>query len=85
MSCETSAPLVLGALLAVAALTAVTVRLQMGRRERVPKGEPSCSFCGKDRDQVRKLIAGPTCFICDECIDLCNDIIAEEQDKESRS
>ncbi len=37
-----------------------------------------CSFCGKDQDQVRKLIAGPTVFICDECIDLCNDIIEEE-------
>jgi hypothetical protein len=37
-----------------------------------------CSFCGKDQDHVRKLIAGPTVFICDECVDLCNDIIAEE-------
>jgi hypothetical protein len=38
----------------------------------------SCSFCGKSQDDVRKLIAGPTVYICDECIDLCNDIIAEE-------
>ena len=37
-----------------------------------------CSFCGKGQDEVRKLIAGPTVYICDECIDLCNDIIAEE-------
>jgi ATP-dependent protease Clp ATPase subunit len=37
-----------------------------------------CSFCGKNKDQVRKLIAGPTVFICDECVDLCNDIIEEE-------
>lgn len=37
-----------------------------------------CSFCGKSREEVRKLIAGPTVYICDECIDLCNDIIAEE-------
>jgi hypothetical protein len=37
-----------------------------------------CSFCGKNQDQVRKLIAGPTVYICDECIDLCNDIIEEE-------
>jgi ClpX C4-type zinc finger len=37
-----------------------------------------CSFCGKDQDEVRKLIAGPTVFICDECVDLCNDIIEEE-------
>jgi hypothetical protein len=41
-----------------------------------------CSFCGKNQDQVRKLIAGPTVYICDECIDLCNDIIEEEVEKE---
>ncbi len=37
-----------------------------------------CSFCGKTQKQVKKLIAGPSVYICDECIDLCNDIIAEE-------
>ena len=37
-----------------------------------------CSFCGKNQDEVRRLIAGPTVYICDECIDLCNDIILEE-------
>ena len=37
-----------------------------------------CSFCGKNQREVRKLIAGPTVYICDECIELCNDIIAEE-------
>lgn len=37
-----------------------------------------CSFCGKGQDEVRKLIAGPTVYICDECVELCNDIIAEE-------
>jgi len=37
-----------------------------------------CSFCGKGQEEVRKLIAGPTAYICDECITLCNDIIAEE-------
>jgi ATP-dependent Clp protease ATP-binding subunit ClpX len=37
-----------------------------------------CSFCGKSQHEVRKLIAGPTVFICDECVDLCNDIIREE-------
>lgn len=37
-----------------------------------------CSFCGKSRDQVRKLIAGPTVYICDECVGLCNEIMAEE-------
>jgi len=38
----------------------------------------SCSFCGKSQKEVRKLIAGPTVYICDECIELCNDIISEE-------
>ncbi|MFA5495718.1 MAG: ATP-dependent Clp protease ATP-binding subunit ClpX [Porticoccaceae bacterium] len=37
-----------------------------------------CSFCGKSQHEVRKLIAGPSVFICDECVDLCNDIISEE-------
>ncbi len=36
----------------------------------------SCSFCGKSQREVKKLIAGPTVYICDECIELCNDIIA---------
>ena len=43
-----------------------------------------CSFCGKSQREVRKLIAGPTVYICDECIGLCNDIIAEEIDREDR-
>ena len=42
----------------------------------------SCSFCGKSQKEVKKLIAGPGVYICDECIDLCNDIIAEEREKE---
>jgi ATP-dependent Clp protease ATP-binding subunit ClpX len=37
-----------------------------------------CSFCGKNQDQVKKLVAGPGVYICDECIDLCNEILAEE-------
>ena len=41
-----------------------------------------CSFCGKSQKEVKKLIAGPTVYICDECIGLCNDIIAEEIEKE---
>ena len=41
-----------------------------------------CSFCGKGQREVKKLIAGPTVFICDECIELCNDIIAEEYGQE---
>ena len=48
-----------------------------------------CSFCGKSQHEVRKLIAGPSVFICDECVDLCNDIIREEinekgEDSESK-
>jgi ATP-dependent Clp protease ATP-binding subunit ClpX len=37
-----------------------------------------CSFCGKSQHEVKKLIAGPSVFICDECIELCNDIIRDE-------
>ena len=45
-----------------------------------------CSFCGKSQHEVRKLIAGPSVFVCDECVDLCNDIIREEiQEKESET
>lgn len=49
------------------------------------KNALSCSFCGKSQKEVKKLIAGPGVYICDECIDLCNDIIIEEQDKEDHS
>ena len=42
------------------------------------KGQLKCSFCGKDQDAVRKLVAGPGVYICDECIELCNEIIEEE-------
>lgn len=42
-----------------------------------------CSFCGKSQHEVRKLIAGPSVFICDECVDLCNDIIREEVQEDS--
>src|SRR5262250_3826159 len=45
-------------------------------------GNLSCSFCGKSQKEVKKLIAGPTVYICDECIGLCNDIIAEEVEKD---
>ncbi len=44
----------------------------------------SCSFCGKSQKEVKKLIAGPTVYICDECIELCNDIIAEENEREEK-
>src|SRR5438093_680596 len=41
-----------------------------------------CSFCGKNQDEVRKLIAGPYVYICDECIDLCNEILEQECEAE---
>jgi ATP-dependent Clp protease ATP-binding subunit ClpX len=47
-------------------------------------GVLTCSFCGKTQREVRKLIAGPAVYICDECITLCNDIIAEEAEKQER-
>jgi ATP-dependent Clp protease ATP-binding subunit ClpX len=48
------------------------------------KGQLKCSFCGKSQDQVRKLVAGPGVYICDECIELCTEIVEEElgQDEE---
>ncbi|WP_153795130.1 ClpX C4-type zinc finger protein, partial [Paenibacillus polymyxa] len=42
------------------------------------KGQLKCSFCGKSQDQVRKLVAGPGVYICDECIELCTEIVEEE-------
>jgi ATP-dependent Clp protease ATP-binding subunit ClpX len=48
-------------------------------------GNLTCSFCGKSQKEVKKLIAGPTVYICDECIGLCNDIIAEEIEKEEQT
>ena len=48
-----------------------------------------CSFCGKTQDQVKKLIAGPEVYICDECVELCNEILDEEffegKDKETKA
>ena len=44
-----------------------------------------CSFCNKDQNDVRKLIAGPTVFICDECVDVCNDIIADDNRSDTKS
>jgi len=52
------------------------------RRDEHSNGNLSCSFCGKSQKEVKKLIAGPTVYICDECIGLCNDIIAEEVEKD---
>ena len=44
--------------------------------------EVTCSFCGKTQDEVKKLIAGPTVYICNECIDLCNEIVSEDRQRE---
>ena len=51
-------------------------------KKREENANLSCSFCGKSQKEVKKLIAGPTVYICDECIELCNDIIAEEYGQE---
>lgn len=48
------------------------------KNEDMTDGALHCSFCGKSQDAVRKLIAGPSVYICDECVDLCNDILREE-------
>jgi ATP-dependent Clp protease ATP-binding subunit ClpX len=57
----------------------------MEKKTENDKAAHHCSFCGKSQDEVKKLIAGPTVFICDECIELCNDIVAEEWDEERAS
>src|SRR6516164_2081132 len=57
----------------------------MDKRRDDTHGNLSCSFCGKNQKEVKKLIAGPTVYICDECIGLCNDIIDEEIEKEEQS
>jgi ATP-dependent Clp protease ATP-binding subunit ClpX len=54
----------------------------MARTREANGGVLKCSFCGKSQNDVRKLIAGPTVYICDECVELCNDIIAEEWEEE---
>jgi len=49
-----------------------------------PSGELVCSFCGKSQDEVKKLIAGPSVYICDECVSLCNEIIQEEYEEREK-
>ena len=56
----------------------------MSSKRESGQGNLSCSFCGKSQKEVKKLIAGPSVYICDECISLCNDILAEEVQKEER-
>ncbi len=57
----------------------------MDRRRDDTHGNLQCSFCGKSQKEVKKLIAGPNVYICDECIGLCNDIIAEEVERDETS
>src|SRR5258706_2682117 len=56
----------------------------MDKRRDEGHGNLSCSFCGKNQKEVKKLIAGPTVYICDECIGLCNDIIDEEIEEDEQ-
>ncbi|MEZ4390880.1 MAG: ATP-dependent Clp protease ATP-binding subunit ClpX [Polyangiales bacterium] len=56
----------------------------MSSRRDDSHGNLACSFCGKSQREVKKLIAGPTVYICDECIGLCNDIIAEEVERDDQ-
>ena len=55
----------------------------MSRKEN-SSGELVCSFCGKSQDEVKKLIAGPSVYICDECVSLCNEIIQEEYEQKGK-
>ena len=50
-------------------------------RRRPPKSDPRCSFCGRSDSQVDKIITGPQVYICNECVKLCNDVLAEERQK----
>src|SRR5712692_5113211 len=59
-------------------------RRAMAKQEKT-EAQLRCSFCGKGREEVRKLIAGPTVYICDECVDLCNDIIAEDLEEKQEA
>src|SRR3989449_9227850 len=56
----------------------------MAKQEKT-EAQLRCSFCGKGREEVRKLIAGPTVYICDECVDLCNDITAEDLEEKQEA
>ena len=49
---------------------------------RVSESVLKCSFCGKSQDNVKKLVAGPGVYICDECIDLCNELVDGKEEKE---
>ena len=55
------------------------------KRKGPNNGDLLCSFCGKNEGEIKKLIAGPSVYICDECIELCNDIMVEENEREATS
>ncbi|HNX25129.1 MAG TPA: ClpX C4-type zinc finger protein, partial [Spirochaetota bacterium] len=52
----------------------------MTTKKKDPSSSLMCSFCGKSQETVKKLVAGPDVYICDECIELCNEILGEEVD-----
>jgi ATP-dependent Clp protease ATP-binding subunit ClpX len=68
-------------------LTKLTKQKKRGRNKMTKKGDMNdnlfCSFCGKNQKEVQKLIAGPAVYICDECIQLCSEIIEEEKEKDT--
>ena len=55
------------------------------KRKGPNNGDLLCSFCGKNQDEIKKLVAGPSVYICDECIQLCNEIMSEENEREATS
>src|SRR5260370_1431418 len=59
-----------------------SLSLSWAQNDSAPPKTLYCSFCGKSQHEVRKLIAGPEVFICDECVDLCTDIVEPDDDKE---
>jgi hypothetical protein len=65
--------------LPVAALVGLLAWLVISRERLNQPIELKCSFCGKTKEQVEKLIAGPGVYICSECVDLCNEILEEER------
>lgn len=52
------------------------------RKKPTLSGDPLCTFCGKDHTQVAKLVGGPGVYICNQCVGLCNDILASHEDEE---
>src|SRR5499427_3063716 len=73
---------VLSAMIETAAPPAIGERLTAAQNDGTLPRTLYCSFCGKSEHQVRKLVAGPSVFICDECVELCGDIFEPDDDKE---